>query len=123
MSGWEPYPRGRSSTARCARSDLFDLRFDLPSRCATLLHEGASIWDDSSIEHLRGREPYRSCRPRDHVGRGCRLGRRVLARAAGGGADDWLDTSSRTSAGLTRVLCREAWGIDPVFETVRANAG
>ena len=29
-----------------------------------------------------------------------------------------LDTSSRTSAGLTRVLCREAWGIDPVFEPV-----
>jgi chorismate dehydratase len=29
-----------------------------------------------------------------------------------------LDTSSRTSAGLTRVLCREAWGIEPEFVEV-----
>jgi chorismate dehydratase len=29
-----------------------------------------------------------------------------------------LDTSSRTSAGLTRILCREAWHIEPEFVEV-----
>jgi hypothetical protein len=29
-----------------------------------------------------------------------------------------MDTSSRTSAGLTRVLCREAWQIDPSFTLI-----
>ena len=33
-----------------------------------------------------------------------------------------LDTSSRTSAGLTRILCREAWRIDPSFELLPPDA-
>jgi chorismate dehydratase len=33
-----------------------------------------------------------------------------------------LDISSRTSAGLTRVLCREAWGIEPAFQNVSPEA-
>src|SRR3954465_8669584 len=40
--------------------DLFDVRFDVPSRCATLLHEGfTDIGMIPSIEFLRAPEPYR----------------------------------------------------------------
>ena len=40
--------------------DLFALRFDVPSKCAALLHEGAiDLGMIPSIEYLRGHEPYR----------------------------------------------------------------
>jgi len=103
-----------------ARPDLFDLRFDVPSRCATLLHEGGiDLGMIPSIEYLRGPEPYRIVPDLAIVSAGdvasvalfCRVPLAQVRRIG-------LDTSSRTSAGLTRVLCREAWGIDPVFETV-----
>jgi chorismate dehydratase len=107
-----------------ARRDLFDLRFDVPSRCATLLHEdGIDLGMIPSIEHLRGREPYRivpdlAITSDGEVASVAVFSRVPLAEVRTIG----LDTSSRTSAGLTRVLCREAWGIDPVFETVPPDA-
>lgn len=95
--------------------DRFAVRFDVPSRCATLLHEGVvDLGLIPSIEFLRGE--YRivpdiaiasegavtsvalfSTRPVERV--------RSIA----------LDTSSRTSAGLLRVLCAESFGIRPEF--------
>jgi chorismate dehydratase len=102
------------------RSDLFDLRFDVPSRCATLLHDGAiDLGMIPSIEYLRGPEPYRIVPDLGIVSDGevasvALFSRVPLAEVRRVG----LDTSSRTSAGLTRVLCREAWRIDPVFEPV-----
>lgn len=103
-----------------ARSDLFDVRFDVPSRCATLLHEGRTdLGMIPSIEYLRGPEPYRIVPDLGIISDGdvasvalfCRVPLAHVRRIG-------LDMSSRTSAGLTRVLCREQWGIDPVFETV-----
>ena len=93
----------------------FAVRFDVPSRCATLLHEGVvDLGLIPSIEFLRG--DYRivpdvaiasdgpvtsvalfSTRPVERI--------RSIA----------LDTSSRTSAALLRVLCAESWGIRPEF--------
>jgi chorismate dehydratase len=98
-----------------ARGDLFTLSFDVPSRCAQRLHEGdVDLGLIPAIEYLRG--DYRlvpdvaigsdgpvasvavfSTRPIDRV--------RSLA----------LDTSSRTSAALTKILCRHRWGIAPTF--------
>lgn len=97
------------------RTDLFSLRFDVPSKCAALLHANAiDVGMIPSIEYLRGPAPYVivdgmgiisdgpvasvalfSTRPIDRI--------RSIA----------LDTSSRASAGLLHVLCREAFGLDP----------
>jgi chorismate dehydratase len=102
------------------RTDLFELRFDVPSQCATLLHDGETdLGMIPSIEYLRGPEPYRIVPDLGIISEGdvasvalfCRVPLPEVRRIG-------LDTSSRTSAGLTRVLCREAWGIDPEFESV-----
>jgi len=99
------------------KNELFALRFDVPSKCAALLHDGSiDVGMIPSIEYLRGPSPYRivpgmgiisdgpvasvaifSSRPIEQV--------RSIA----------LDTSSRASAGLVRVLSREAFGIEPAF--------
>ena len=102
------------------RTDLFDLRYDVPSKCATLLHAGEiDLGMIPSIEYLRGPAAYSIVPDLGIVSDGdvasVALFTRVpLAQVRRIG----LDTSSRTSAGLTRVLCREAWDIDPEFETV-----
>jgi len=107
-----------------ARRDLFDVRFDVPSRCATLLHEGATdVGMIPSIEYLRSPEPYRIVPELGIVSDGdvasvALFSRVPLAQVRRIG----LDTSSRTSAGLTRVLCREAWQIDPEFVNVSPEA-
>lgn len=102
------------------RADLFDLRFDVPSRCAALLHAGETdLGMIPSIEYLRAPEPYRIVPDLAIISDGdvasvalfTRLPLAQVRRIR-------LDTSSRTSAGLTRVLCREAWGIAPEFVTV-----
>src|SRR3954463_16386663 len=104
--------------------DLFDVRFDVPSRCATLLHEGfTDIGMIPSIEFLRAPEPYRIVPRLGIMSEGdvasvalfTRVPIRDVRRIG-------LDTSSRTSAGLTRVLCREAWKIDAEFVTVAPEA-
>jgi chorismate dehydratase len=99
------------------RSDLFRLRFDVPSKCAALLHEGAiDVGMIPSIEFQRGSSPYRiapgigivsdgpvasvalfTSRPVEQL--------RCIA----------VDTSSRTSTGLMGLLCLEVFGIDPDF--------
>jgi Predicted periplasmic solute-binding protein len=107
-----------------ARTDVFDLRFDVPSRCASLLHEGGiDLGMIPSIEYLRGPEPYRIVPDLGIVSDGDVASVAVFSRVPLAQVRTiGLDTSSRTSAGLTRVLCREAWGINPVFETVTPDA-
>jgi chorismate dehydratase len=101
------------------RTDLFDLRFDVPSTCATLLHEREiDVGMIPSIEYLRGPVPYCIVPDLGIVSEGevasvalfTRVPLKQVRRIG-------LDTSSRTSVGLTRVLCREAWGIDPEFQS------
>src|SRR5215471_6688801 len=101
-------------------SPQFDLRFDVPSKCAELLHEGAiDVGLIPSIEynHPITRTEYAivpdlaiasngpvasvaiySRRPMDEV--------RSIA----------LDTSSRTSIALVRVLCKREFNIAPRLE-------
>lgn len=100
------------------RADIFSIRFDVPSICAALLHaREIDLGMIPSIEYHRGREQYRIVPDLGIVSDGevasVALFTRVPIehiRTIG------LDTSSRTSAGLTRVLCREAWGIEPAFK-------
>jgi chorismate dehydratase len=102
------------------RGDLFDLRFDVPSMCATLLHAAEiDLGMIPSIEYLRGPVPYAIVPDLGIISDGdvasvalfTRVPLKQIRRIG-------LDTSSRTSAGLTRVLCREAWDIDPEFDAV-----
>ncbi len=99
------------------RTELFSLRFDVPSKCAALLHEGSiDVGMIPSIEYLRGHD-YRiapgigiisegpvasvalfSTTPVDRI--------RTIA----------TDMSSRTSYVLLRILCLERFGIDPEFQ-------
>lgn len=98
-----------------ARPDLFAMRFDVPSLCASLLHgRQVDLGLIPAVEYLAGDYaivpgaaigadgPVRSVAvfskvPVERI--------RTLA----------LDTSSRTSAALTRILCARHWEIAPVF--------
>ncbi|MFN7914648.1 MAG: menaquinone biosynthesis protein [Vicinamibacterales bacterium] len=98
----------------------FDVRFDLPARCADLLHAGETdLGLIPSIEFLRapdGPESYRVVPEVAITSRG------AVASVAIYTTKDMrdvrtvaLDTSSRTSVALTRVMCARAFGITPAF--------
>jgi chorismate dehydratase len=96
--------------------DRVTMRFDVPSACAVLLNEGGiDLGMVPSIAHLD--------RPGDRIVPGVCIGSdgpvasvalftRVpverIRRVA-------LDTSSRTSAALTRIVCARRFAIDPAF--------
>jgi chorismate dehydratase len=114
------YLNARPCVVGLDRHSRFDLRFDLPSRCAALLHEGAiDAGLIPSIEYLRapGRERYRivpdvaiaSLGPVASVAL-------YTKRPISDVRSIALDTSSRTSVALTRLLCVRAFRIDPAFE-------
>ena len=111
------YLNARPLTFGLDKSPRFDLRYDVPSQCAELLHDGAiDVGMIPSIEYLRrpgykivpdlaiaSRGPVASVllftsRPIDDV--------RSIA----------MDTSSRTSVALVRVLCARKFGITPALE-------
>ncbi len=99
----------------------FEVRFDLPARCAELLHAGETdLGLIPSIEYLRGPggpDAYRivpdlavaSDGPVASVAIFTTRDMRDVRSIA-------LDTSSRTSVALTRVMCARLFGITPRFE-------
>lgn len=100
----------------------FEVRFDLPSRCAALLHEGAiDLGLIPSIEYL-ARDTYvavpgvsvASEGPVASVALFSRTPLNRVRRVA-------LDTSSRTSATLLRILFADWFQAQPVFETAPPN--
>jgi chorismate dehydratase len=97
------------------RNDLFTVRFDVPSKCAALLHEGSiDVGMIPSIEYLRGTSSYRIVPGIGIVSDGPVASVAVFSRAPIASARTIaLDTSSRTSSGLVQVLCREMFGVDP----------
>ncbi len=99
------------------RPDLFALQFDAPSTCATLLHEGAiDVGMIPSIEFERGAVPYLIVPGMGIVSEGPVASVALFsAKAIGEIRSIAVDTSSRTSTGLLRVLCREKFGIEPEF--------
>lgn len=104
------------------RSDLFDLEFDVPSRCATLLHDGVvDLAMLSAIEYLR-RSDYRvvpgvavaSNGPVNSVALYTTRQVRDIRSIA-------LDSSSCTAVALLRILCAQWFGIEPEFVTMRPD--
>ncbi len=105
------------------RTDLFSLRFDVPSQCAALLHEGRiDVGLIPAIEYLRG--DYRivpgvaigSNGPIASVAVFSRVPVDQVATLA-------LDTSSRTSVALTRILCARRWNIAPQLTPSEPDLG
>src|ERR1051325_270834 len=111
------YLNARPLVDKLEQSPTFSLRFDIPSKCADLLHADAiDVGLIPSIEYLRGtglsivpdlaiasRGPVTSVmlyttKPIEDV--------RSIA----------MDTSSRTSVALVRVLCARHFKIEPAFE-------
>lgn len=98
------------------RSDLFHLRFDVPSKCAALLHEGSiDAGMIPSIEYLRG-DAYRIVPGVGIISNGP-VGSVALFTTTPISAIRTIasDTSSRTSNALLRVLCAERFGIEAEF--------
>ena len=98
------------------RTDLFSVRYDVPSKCAALLHEGTiDVGMIPSIEFLRGPSyrivPGMSIASDGPVASVALFSTTPVEQVRSIAAD----TSSRTSAGLLRVLCLERFGIDPAF--------
>ena len=98
------------------RSDLFSLRFDVPSKCAALLHEGSiDVGMIPSIEYLRGHH-YRIVPGIGIVSDGPVASVALFTTTPLGSIRTIAaDTSSRTSNGLLRVLCAERFGVDAQF--------
>lgn len=96
-------------------TDRFTIRFDLPSRCASLLHEGqVDLGLIPAIEYLRG--DYAMVPGVAIASDGPIASVAVFSRLPIGQVKTMaLDTSSRTSVALTRVLCARRWQIDPAF--------
>ena len=97
------------------RKPRFDLRYDVPSECARLLHGGAiDVGLIPSIEYLRGPQPYvivpgpavTSRGPVASVALYTRLEPRDIRSVA-------MDSSSRTSVALATVVLRRCFGVSP----------
>src|SRR5512145_2059631 len=97
------------------RTGRFQLRFDVPSKCAALLHEGAiDVGLIPTIEYLRGHTQYcvvpgMSIASDGPVASVALFSTKPVEQVRSIAAD----TSSRTSRGLLQVLCYEAFGIEP----------
>jgi len=98
-----------------ARPDQFDVRFDVPARCAQLLHEGrVDLGLIPAIEYLRGHYaivPDISIASDGDVATVAVFTRQPIERVE----TLALDLSSRTSVALTRILCAKKWHIGPRF--------
>ena len=100
------------------RSPRFDLRYDLPSECARLLHAGdIDLGLIPSIEYLRG-DSYRIVPDVAIASRGPVASVALFTtRPMSDVRSIMMDTSSRTSVALVRVLCARLFKIDPAIET------
>jgi len=109
------------------RADDFTLRFDVPSRCATLLHAGdIDIGLIPSIEYLRGPslDAYRIV-PGLAIASSGPVASVALytARPISDVRSIALDTSSRTSVALVSVLCARAFRITPDLRPHQPDLG
>ncbi len=98
-------------------SPRFELRFDVPSECARLLHDGAiDVGMIPSIEYLRG-GPYRIVPDLAIASHGPVASVAIYAtKPVRDVRSIALDTSSRTSVALVGVLCARLFKIQPAFE-------
>ena len=101
------------------RSDQFSLQFDVPSKCAGLLHGGDIDFGlIPSIEYLT--KPNYGIVPGVSIASNGPVGSVALFtdRPVGAIRSIAIDNSSRTSITLLRLLCAEWFEIEPKFMTV-----
>lgn len=97
--------------------DQFEVRFDVPAKCATLLHEGqVDLGLIPAIEYLRGADDYWIVPGVAIASEGDVASVAVFSKKPIEQVESIaLDLSSRTSVALTRILCARRWGIAPAF--------
>ena len=109
------YLNARPLVCGLERQPRFELRYDIPSECASLLHaHSIDVGLIPSIEYLRGPQPYlfvpgpavTSRGPVASVAIYTRVEPRDIKTIA-------MDTSSRTSVALATVMARRAFGVTP----------
>jgi chorismate dehydratase len=95
--------------------ERFDVRYDLPSNCAALLHAGEiDLGLIPSIEYLGG--DYRVVPGVGVVSDGAVASVAIFTRVPIGDIRSLaLDTSSRTSVALIKVLCARHFRVTPAF--------
>jgi chorismate dehydratase len=99
------------------RTPRFDIRYDVPSTCARLLHEAAiDVGLIPSIEYLRG-GPYRIVPDLAIASHGPVASVTLLtSKPMADVRSIAMDTSSRTSVALVRVLCARLFHIGPTLD-------
>lgn len=95
------------------RQPRFDLRYDIPSECARLLHAHTiDVGLIPSIEYLRGPVPYRVVPGPAVTSRGAVASVAIYTRVDPKDIRSIaMDTSSRTSVALSTVLLKRAFGV------------
>ena len=97
--------------------EQFAVRYDVPAKCAALLHAGqVDLGLIPAIEFLRGAEDYWivpgvAIASEGEVASVAVFSKKPIEQVK----SIALDLSSRTSVALTRILCAKRWDIAPVF--------
>ena len=104
------------------RPDLFDCRFDVPAKCASLLHEkSVDLGLIPSIAYFRHAD-YRIVPDIAVTSAGpVRSVALFTDRPATSLRSIAVDASSRTAGALLRVLCAQWFDIEPTFVTLRPD--
>jgi chorismate dehydratase len=112
------YLNARPLVYQLDRSPNFSIRFDIPSKCAELLHAGdIDVGLIPSIEYLRG-EPMAIVPGIAIASRGAVTSVMLYTtKPIEDVTSIAMDTSSRTSVALVRVLCARLFKIDPRIES------
>jgi chorismate dehydratase len=117
------YLNARPLVYELDRQPRFAVRYDVPSKCARLLHEGAiDLGLIPSIEYLRG-DAYRIV-PDIAIASNGPVASVALytAKPIEEVRSIAMDTSSRASVALTQVLCARHFKIAPAFVNLGPNA-
>jgi chorismate dehydratase len=103
-----------------SRPDLFDLRFEVPARCAAHLHDrSVDLGLIPSIEYLQDKD-YRIVPDLAVASEGDVASVALFTtRAPTMLRSIAVDSSSRTASALLRILCAEWWDIDPKLVQLR----
>ena len=105
-----------------ARSDLFDCRYDVPAKCAAMLHDkSVDLSLIPSIEYF-GHPDYRIVPDIGVMSTGPVASVALFTdRPATALRSVAVDVSSRTAVALLRVLCAQWFDIEPTFVTLRPD--
>ena len=105
-----------------ARGDLFDLRYDVPAKCASQLHDrSVDLGLIPSVEYLQSPDyrivPNLAVASEGNVASVALFTTRPVTSLRSVA----VDSHSRTSSMLLRVLCAESWEIEPKFVKLRPD--